>query len=75
MLGGGSMDEMVLLPLNFARMIFNIRSDQLNPMIMVKSVAGVPNQEMIDELGSYSGLREGCLLQPMTILPLTRQAP
>ncbi len=50
MLGGGSMDEMVLLPLNFARNIFNIRSDRLNPMIMVKAIPGVPNQELIDEL-------------------------
>jgi putative ABC transport system permease protein len=64
MLGGGSMDEMVLLPLNFARTIFNIRSDQLNPMIMVKSAAGVPNQEMIDELRFI--LRSARRLSPAT---------
>ncbi len=64
MLGGGSMDEMVLLPLNFARTIFNIRSDQLNPMIMVKAVAGVPNQELIDELRFI--LRSARRLPPAT---------
>ncbi|MFP4367058.1 MAG: ABC transporter permease [Bacteroidales bacterium] len=50
MLGGGSLDEMVLLPLNFARNIFNIRSDRLNPMIMVKAEPDIVNQELIDEL-------------------------
>jgi putative ABC transport system permease protein len=50
MLGGGSLDEMVLLPLNYARTIVNIRSDRLNPMVMVKSLPDVSNQEMIDEL-------------------------
>ncbi len=48
--GGDSLDELILLPLNFARNIYNIRSNRLNPMIMVKSKAGVTNQELIDEL-------------------------
>jgi putative ABC transport system permease protein len=61
-LGGGSLDEMVLLPLNFARSIFNIRSDRLNPMIMVKALPGVPNQELIDELQFI--LRSARRLQP-----------
>lgn len=50
MLGGGSMDEMVLLPMNFARTIYNVRSDRMNPMIMVKALPEVPNQELIDEM-------------------------
>lgn len=50
MIGGGSLDEMILLPLNYARTIVNIRSDRLNPMIMVKSQPDVATQEMIDEL-------------------------
>jgi putative ABC transport system permease protein len=50
MLGGGSLDEMVLLPLNYARTIVNIRSDRLNPMVMVKALPNVASQELIDEL-------------------------
>jgi putative ABC transport system permease protein len=50
MIGGGSLDEMILLPLNYARTIVNIRSDRLNPMIMVKALPDVATQEMIDEL-------------------------
>lgn len=50
LLGGGSLDEMVLIPLNFARSIYNIRSDRLNPMVMVKALPEIPNQELIDEL-------------------------
>lgn len=50
MLGGGSLDEMVLIPLNYARSIYNIRSDRLNPMIMVKARPDIPNQMLIDEL-------------------------
>ena len=48
--GGDSIDEIVLLPLNFTRNIYNIRSDRLNPMIMVKAKPGIPNQELVDEL-------------------------
>ena len=62
MLGGGSMDEMVLIPMNYARTIFNIRSDRLNPMIMVKALPDVPNQELIDELRQI--LRSTRRLQP-----------
>jgi putative ABC transport system permease protein len=50
MIGGGSLDEMVLLPLNFARNIFNIKSTRINPQIMVKALPGITNQELIDEL-------------------------
>ncbi len=62
--GGGSLDEMVLLPLNYARTLYNIRSDQLNPMIMVRSLPGVPNQELIDELRQI--LRSARRLKPAT---------
>ncbi len=50
MVGGGSLDELVLVPLNFARTIYNIRSDRMNPMIMVKTLPDASNQELIDEL-------------------------
>ncbi len=62
MLGGGSLDEMVLLPLNFARNIYNIRADRLNPMIMVKSLPDISNQELIDELRQI--LRSARRIQP-----------
>ncbi len=50
MVGGGSLDELVLVPLNFARTMYNIRSDRLNPMIMVQAGPDISNQELIDEL-------------------------
>lgn len=62
MVGGGSLDEMVLLPVNYARSIYNIRSDRLNPMVMVKAKPGVANQELIDELRQI--LRSARRLQP-----------
>ena len=62
MLGGGSLDEMVLIPVNYARTIFNIRSDRLNPMIMVKALPDVPNQQLIDELRQI--LRSARRLKP-----------
>lgn len=62
--GGGSLDEMVLIPLNYARTIYNIRSDQLNPMIMVRSLPGIPNQELLDELRQI--LRSARRLKPAT---------
>lgn len=48
--GGGSLDEMILIPVNFARTIYNIRSDRLNPMLMIKARPGVSTQELSDEL-------------------------
>ncbi len=62
LLGGGSLDEMVLIPMNYARTIYNIRSDRLNPMIMVKALPDVPNQQLIDELRQI--LRSARRLKP-----------
>jgi len=50
LLGGGSFDDLILLPVNFARNIFDTRSDRLNPMIMVKAREGIPNLQLKDEL-------------------------
>jgi len=50
MLGGGSLDEMVLLPMNFGRTFFDIRSDRMNPFIWVKAKEGVKVSELNDEL-------------------------
>jgi len=64
MVGGGSLDELVLIPLNFARTMYNIRSDRLNPMIMVKALPDVSNQELMDELRQI--LRSARRLSPAT---------
>jgi len=44
------LDNVVLIPINFARNIINIRNDQLNPMITVKAKENITDDELIDEL-------------------------
>lgn len=50
MLFSTSHDEVILIPLNYARSIFDIRSDNINPMIMVTAHEDVSVEELIDEL-------------------------
>ncbi len=58
-----SNDEQVLLPINFAKTIFDIKSDRMNPMIMVKAHEGISGDELIDELrGIMRSIRR---LKPM----------
>jgi putative ABC transport system permease protein len=59
---GGSLDDLVLLPMNYARNIFDIRSDFLNPFIMVRAKPNVPLEQMKDELRSI--LRKKHSLKP-----------
>ena len=47
---GQSLDRVVLLPINFARTIFDIRSKRVDPFIMVKAKEGISINELIDEL-------------------------
>jgi putative ABC transport system permease protein len=47
---GGSVDTQVLVPINFVRNIIDIRSENLDPMVLVKARPGVTNDELIDEL-------------------------
>ena len=47
---GGSLDKEVLVPVNFARNLFDLKSDNLDQLIMVRAKAGVSNEELIDEL-------------------------
>jgi len=47
---GGSLDEMVILPVNYAKNILDIKSDNVNPMIMVKGKPGVAINELKDEI-------------------------
>lgn len=50
MIGGGSLDEMMLLTMNYGSTIFDIRSDRMNPFIWVKARPGVTNSELSDEI-------------------------
>jgi len=47
---GESLDEVVLIPVNFAKKIFDIRSQRMNPFIMAKAKDNVSTSELIDEL-------------------------
>lgn len=47
---GGSPDTQVLVPVNYARSIIDIRNENLDPQIMVRAKSGVSNQDLIDEL-------------------------
>jgi putative ABC transport system permease protein len=49
-IGGGSLDNFVVLPVNTVRSVVDIRSDRLNPMVMVKAKPNVSIEEMTDEL-------------------------
>lgn len=44
------MDEMTLVPINFARSFINMRNPFLGSNIMIKSKEGVPVQELTDEI-------------------------
>ncbi|MGC8804128.1 MAG: ABC transporter permease, partial [Bacteroidales bacterium] len=56
---GGSLDNLVLLPMTYARNIFDIRSDNLNPFIMVKARDNVPLEQLREELRSFLRKRHG----------------
>lgn len=43
-------DNAIVIPINFARKILDIRSDRVNPFIMVKAKPGITNAELEDEL-------------------------
>ncbi len=48
--GGGSLDEAVLIPVKFAAKIIDINSRRAGPMIIVKGKEGVPVQFLVDDL-------------------------
>ncbi len=48
--GGGSLDNVVIIPLNAARNLIDLRNDRSEPTIMVKAKPGVALQEMMDEM-------------------------
>ena len=47
---GGNIDNQILIPINFARNLINIRKDNLDPTIMVKAKSGINNEQLTDEL-------------------------
>lgn len=56
---GGSMDSQVLVPVNYARSLIDIKNDNLDPHIMVKAKPGISNEDLIDELqGVMRGIRK-----------------
>ncbi len=46
---GNSMDNVVLIPINFARNLLDLRSERLDPTIYLKAKAGVSNEALKDE--------------------------
>jgi putative ABC transport system permease protein len=54
-----SSDDNVVIPVNFARNLVNLRSDRIDPYIMVKAKEGIAVTEMRDELkGAMRGIRK-----------------
>jgi putative ABC transport system permease protein len=47
---GGSSDTQVLIPINYARSLIDIKSEELNPNILVRAKPGISNEDLIDEL-------------------------
>lgn len=47
---GGSPDTQVLVPVNYARSLIDIRSENLDPQILVRAKAGITNEDLISEL-------------------------
>lgn len=45
-----SHDGMVLIPINYARNILNVRSDFYNPFIAIKAKEGITNEQLKDEV-------------------------
>jgi putative ABC transport system permease protein len=49
---GGSLDEMIILPVIYAKSLMDIKSENVNPMIMVKAKPNISISELKDELRS-----------------------
>ncbi len=49
---GQSHDARILVPINFARNIINLRSSRINPTIMVIAKKGISNEQIADEIRS-----------------------
>jgi putative ABC transport system permease protein len=49
---GKSLDEIIIIPVNYARSLMNLRSESIQPFIQVKGKPGVTNDELKGELMS-----------------------
>lgn len=47
---GGNIDTQVIIPINFARNMIDIKNDNMNPSLLVKAKPGISNDQLIDEL-------------------------
>ncbi|MBX7183027.1 MAG: ABC transporter permease [Bacteroidia bacterium] len=47
---GNNKDNYLIVPINFARNLFNLRKENLDPMVMVKAKPGISNEELKDEI-------------------------
>jgi putative ABC transport system permease protein len=47
---GNSLDNEVLVPVNYARNLIDVKNDNVDPLIMIRARTGVSNNELIDEL-------------------------
>jgi putative ABC transport system permease protein len=47
---GGSADTQVLVPINYARSIIDIKNEDLDPQILVRAKPGISNDDLVDEL-------------------------
>lgn len=60
---GQSMDQNILIPIHFAKSIYDLKSERLNPFIMVKSIEGMKMTEFMDHIkGEMRAIRK---LKPM----------
>ncbi|MBU8892384.1 MAG: ABC transporter permease [Bacteroidales bacterium] len=59
---GGSLDEMIIIPIIYSKSFMDIKSENTNPMIMVKAKSNVSVAELKDELRSI--LRSTRTLRP-----------
>ena len=50
MIGGGSMDEHIVLPVRFFSKFINLREERSNPMIWIKAGENIPVNELKDEI-------------------------
>jgi putative ABC transport system permease protein len=60
---GNSMDNVVLIPINYARNILDLRSERLDPTIYLKAKQGVTNEALKDETTAI--MRNVRKLKPM----------
>ena len=58
MVGGGSMDDQIIIPIRFFAKIINLREESSNPMIWIKADENIPVGELKDEVrGALRAIR------------------